>query len=269
MPAMPQPKSSLLADRVVIVSGIGPGLGRQAALALARAGAHVVMGSRTRSALESLAAEITDDRGSCAYAVCDTTADDDCARLVALAEARYGALDCVVANAFHKGAMTVTIEDADLDNWREVFEVNVLGSLRMAKAALPALRRRGGGSIVFVNSQIIRRPKATRGDYAATKAALLSAAQTLAREVGRDGIRVNTVVPGRMWGPPLMDFTRAAAAASGRSFDEHHQELIRDMALPYIASDEEVARVVVFLASDLAVGMTGQSVDVNAGETFH
>lgn len=263
------PPARPLENRVVLVSGIGPGLGRQAALAVARAGASVVVGSRTEPALKAVVDEISAFGGRAVYETCDITSVDDCRRIVAAAEHHFGGLDCVVANAFHKGAMTVTIEDADLDDWRTVFEVNVLGSLRVAQAALPALRRRGGGSIVLVNSQIVRRVKPGRGDYAATKAALLTAGQVLAKEVGRDNIRVNSVVPGRMWGEPLIEYSQGIADATDRTLDEVRAGLLGDMTLPFIPTDEQVARVIVFLASDLAEGMTGQSIDVNGGETFH
>jgi NAD(P)-dependent dehydrogenase (short-subunit alcohol dehydrogenase family) len=258
-----------LDGKVVLIAGIGPGLGRQLALATARAGAQVVFASRSAGALVELAEELAAEGASAAYQTCDITSLDDCQSLVSLAVERFGRLDCLVANAFHKGAMTVTIEDANLDDWREVFEVNVLGSLRMAQAALPALRASAPSSIVLVNSQIIRRVKVGRGDYAATKAALLTAGQILAKELGPDAIRVNSVVPGRMWGPPLQDYVERTAAAGGPSAEAQHAQMLRDMTLPYIATDENVAQVIVFLASDASIGMTGQSIDVNAGETFH
>jgi NAD(P)-dependent dehydrogenase (short-subunit alcohol dehydrogenase family) len=264
---LPLPRS--LENRVVLVSGIGPGLGRQLALASAQAGASVVVGSRTEAALKAVVDEIATFGGRAVYETCDTTSSEDCRRLVAAAEHHFGGLDCIVANAFHKGGMTVNIEDTDLDDWRAVFEVNVLGSLRMAQAALPALRRRGGGSIVLVNSQIVRRVKPGRGDYAATKAALLTAGQVLAKEVGRENIRVNSVVPGRMWGEPLIEYSQGIADATGRTLADVQTDLLGDMTLPFIPTDEQVARVIVFLASDMAAGITGQSIDVNGGETFH
>jgi NAD(P)-dependent dehydrogenase (short-subunit alcohol dehydrogenase family) len=161
------------------------------------------------------------------------------------------------------------VEDADFDEWKQAFEVNLWGSLRLAQAAIPAMRRRDGGSIVFVGSQIVRRVFAGRGSYASSKAALLTAAQVLAREVGPYDIRVNTVVPGRMWGAPLQSGIGRLAASRGMTVEEQYQRMLDDVSLPDLATDEECSRVVLFLLSDLSAALTGQSVDANAGETFH
>ncbi|MBO0730322.1 MAG: SDR family oxidoreductase, partial [Acidimicrobiaceae bacterium] len=166
-------------------------------------------------------------------------------------------------------AYGLTLEEADVDDWRDAFDVNVFGSLRMVKAAIPALKQSEHGSVVFVGSQIVRRVFSGRGPYAASKAALLTASHVLARELGPYGIRVNTVVPGRMWGPALQRYLERLAVERGTSPDLEQQRMVADVSLPRLSTDEESARVVVFLASDLAAGMTGQSVDVNAGETFH
>jgi len=131
-----------------------------------------------------------------AFQPCDITKEGDCEALVAAAEERFGGVDCVVNNAAST-ARGITLEDGAIDDWRPVFEVNFFGSLRLVKAAIPALKRSQGGSVVFVGSQIVRRVFAGRGPYASSKAALLTAAQVLARELGPYGIRVNTVVPGR------------------------------------------------------------------------
>jgi NAD(P)-dependent dehydrogenase (short-subunit alcohol dehydrogenase family) len=174
----------------------------------------------------------------------------------------------VVANAFAVGPLDEPIEQADLDGWNGVFAVTVAGSLKMARASLGALRRRGGGSIVFVGSQIVRRVRPGRAAYAASKAALLSAAQVLAREVGADGIRVNTVLPGAMDGPPLRAAFERRAAAAGTTPEAEYQSRAAPIAMGRIPTDAECAGPVLFLASDLSRAMTGQSVDVNGGEIF-
>jgi NAD(P)-dependent dehydrogenase (short-subunit alcohol dehydrogenase family) len=108
-----------------------------------------------------------------------------------------------------------------------------------------------------------------RGPYAASKAALLTAAQVLARELGPHGIRVNTVVPGRMWGEPLQRGLPTLAEERGMTVEQQLQRMRDDVSLPDLATDEECARAVVFLASAMSAAMTGQSIDTNAGETFH
>lgn len=260
---------ALLAGKVLVVSGVGPGLGAQIARDAAAAGAGVVLGARTAGFVEELAAELRAAGAAVAHRTCDVTSGPDCAALVAAAEEELGGVDSVVCNAFAQGrAYGLTLEEAEVDDWREAFDVNLFGSLRMVKAAIPALRRRGRGSVVLVGSQIVRRVFAGRGPYATSKAALLTAGHVLARELGPYDIRVNTVVPGRMWGPALRRHIERLGRERGTSFDRELERMVNDVSLPRLSTDEESARVVVFLASELAAGMTGQSVDVNAGETF-
>jgi NAD(P)-dependent dehydrogenase (short-subunit alcohol dehydrogenase family) len=262
-------RAPLLDGLVMVLAGAGPGLGAQIARDATAAGARMVLGARSADYLKELSTELTDAGAEVDFRTCDVTVDAECRGLVALAEERFGAVDCIVCNAFAQGrAYGLTLEEADVDGWREAFDVNVFGSLRLVKAAIPALKRSKQGSVVFVGSQIVRRVFAGRGPYAASKAALLTAAQVLARELGPYGIRVNTVVPGRMWGPPLRRYIERLAVERDTSFEQELDRMVNDVSLPRLSTDEESARVVVFLASALAAGMTGQSVDVNAGETF-
>jgi NAD(P)-dependent dehydrogenase (short-subunit alcohol dehydrogenase family) len=259
---------TLLQGKVVAVSGIGPGLGRQIALAAAAAGAAVVLGARTASYLDELASELEAKGGAVAAVTCDVTDTAACDHFVDVAMQRFGGLDCLVNNAFLHGPMDQPLESADLAEWRVVYDVNVFGTLQMVKAAIPPLKASGAGSVVMVNSQIVRRALPGRGAYATSKAALLTAAQVLARELGPFGIRVNSVVPGAMWGPPLRDHFERLAAQADTSVDEQYQRRSAPLALSRIPTDAECAGAVVFLASELSSAMTGQTVDVNGGETF-
>jgi NAD(P)-dependent dehydrogenase (short-subunit alcohol dehydrogenase family) len=259
----------LLDGKVMVISGVGAGLGRRIAENAGAAGAAVMLGARSVDYVAELASELKERGVTAAYRRCDVTDGSQCEELVAGAVDELGGVDGVVCNAAATGPFGVTLEDGDLDEWRQAFDVNLFGSLRLVQAAIPALKRRGGGSVVFIGSQIVRRVFAGRGPYASSKAALLTAAQVVARELGPYDIRVNTVVPGRMWGPSLQGSIGRLAASRGLTVEEQHQRMLDDVALPRMATDEECARAVIFLASDLAAGMTGQSVDVNAGETFH
>jgi NAD(P)-dependent dehydrogenase (short-subunit alcohol dehydrogenase family) len=268
-PTVTSVPKGLLDGRVLLLSGVGPGLGRHVAENACAAGAAVMMGARSADLGEHLAGELRARYGPiAAFHRADVTSDDDCVSLVSAAEELFGGVDCIVANA---AAMSrgMTIEDAEIDEWRAAFEVNLFGSLRLVKAAVPALKRREAGSVVFVGSQIVRRVFPGRGPYAASKAALLTAAQVLARELGPYNIRVNTVVPGRMWGEPLQRGLPLLAEERRITVDQQLERMLDDVSLPDLATDEECARAVVFLASDMSAAMTGQSIDTNAGETFH
>ena len=257
----------LLDGRVALVSGIGPGLGREVALALAREGADLVIGARTESRLAEVAKQVEGLGRRVAAVRTDVTRDDDCAR-AAEAARELGGLDVLVNNAYHEGVFA-SIEQSELADWRAPFETNVLGTLRLTRALLPLLRARGGGSVVMVNSMIVRRPLPTMAGYAASKGALLAATQTLARELGRDHIRVNSVHPGYIWGPALQGYFEAQARSRGVDPQIPYDEVAAEIALGRIPEPAEIADAIVFLASDLSRAITGQSLDVNGWHVFH
>jgi NAD(P)-dependent dehydrogenase (short-subunit alcohol dehydrogenase family) len=258
----------LLTDRVAIVSGIGPGMGRDIALAFAREGADLVLAARGADKLEAVAAEVR-ARGRRALCVpTDIATATDCRRLADAAHAELGRIDILVNNAF-KGGLEPPMADADVADWRKIFDVNVFGSLQLTQAVIPYMRRQGGGSVVFINSMSMRIIEPQFGGYAASKGALLIAAQTLAKELGRDRIRVNTVVPGYIWGAALQGYFTLLARQQGTTPDAVRAEIAARTALNHIPTSEEIADAVVFFASDLSRVITGQALDVNGGHFVH
>jgi NAD(P)-dependent dehydrogenase (short-subunit alcohol dehydrogenase family) len=257
----------LLEDRVAIVSGIGPGLGRDVALAFAREGARLVLAARTAARLEAVAKEV---EALGARALCvptDISRREDCERLVERARAECGRIDVLVNNAFHPGSFLGPAA-SDLARWRTPFEVNVLGTLGLTQAVIPTLREQGRGSIVMINSMVIREVLPNMVDYAASKAALMAATLGLARELGPAGIRVNAVVPGYIWGEALAGWFRHQARQRGVDPQVVYNEVAGEIALGRIPSSEEVAGAVVFFASDLSRAVTGQALDVNGGHVL-
>jgi NAD(P)-dependent dehydrogenase (short-subunit alcohol dehydrogenase family) len=258
----------LLKDRIAIVSGIGPGMGRDVSLAFARAGADLVLAARGADKLEAVAAEV---RAGGRRALCvstDIAKVDDCRRLADAAQAEFGRIDILVNNAF-KGGLEPPMADAEVGEWRKIFDVNVFGSLQLTQAVIPHMRRGGGGSIVFINSMSMRVIEPHFGGYAASKGALMIAAQTLAKELGKDRIRVNSVVPGYIWGPALQGYFKMLAQQQGTTPDAVYAEIASRTALNHIPTSEEIADAVVFFASDLSRVVTGQALDVNGGHFFH
>jgi NAD(P)-dependent dehydrogenase (short-subunit alcohol dehydrogenase family) len=258
----------LLKDKVAIVSGVGPGLGSEIARAFAREGAKVVLGARTASFLDEVASEVTAMGGEALAVPTDVTKPEQCDAIVAGAVEAFGRVDCLVNSAFRPDVFK-TFEDVDLDAWRKIFDVNVFGSLQLTKAVLPTMKANGGGSIVFINSMVVRKPLPLQGGYAASKGALMTAAQILAKELGQYKIRVNSVVPGWMLGPPVEMWLSWQSHSNGTSRDEEYDKLAAEIPLGFIPPDEDVANAVVFFASDLAAVITGQALDVNGGEVFH
>jgi NAD(P)-dependent dehydrogenase (short-subunit alcohol dehydrogenase family) len=260
--------SGLLAGRVVVVSGVGPGTGRSVALACAREGADVVLAARTVAAVEEVAAEVR-SRGRRALAVpTDVARVDDCRRLADAARAELGRIDVLVNNAF-RSAPYDAVERASMDDWRQIFDVNVFGSIQLSQAVIPHMRAQRGGSIVMINSMSVRVIEPRFGGYAASKGALMTAMQTMAKELGTDGIRVNAVVPGYIWGPALQRWFAQLATERGTTPEAIYAEIAARTALNHIPDSDEIADAVVFFASDLSRAITGQALDVNGGHYFH
>jgi NAD(P)-dependent dehydrogenase (short-subunit alcohol dehydrogenase family) len=257
-----------LKDKVAIVSGIGPGMGRDISLAFAKEGAKLALAARSKDKLEETLKEVQ-QLGADAIAVpTDISKTEDCARLVAETVKKFGRVDVLVNNAFHQGTYRM-IESADLEKWRQPFEVNVLGTLRLTQQVIPHMKKQGGGSIVMINSMVIRDVLPTMADYAASKAALMAATHGLARELGASKIRVNSVVPGYIWGPSLQWYFNDLAKKRGVTPQQVYDEVAGEGALHHIPTSEEIAPAVVFFASDASRVITGQSLDVNGGNVFH
>jgi NAD(P)-dependent dehydrogenase (short-subunit alcohol dehydrogenase family) len=257
----------LLEDKAVVVAGIGPGLGRAIAVRAAEEGAAVALVSRRRSSADQVLKQVNALNRQVIAVQGDLARPDDCARIAETVAARLGGIDVVVYNAFYGGA-EARVEDADLADWRPAMEINAFGAVQMVKAALGWLRERQG-SVVLINSRQIRRLGQPRGGYSMSKAALFMAGQVLAAELGPYGIRVNTVVSGWMWGPAVESYFSEASRVNGKSVEEQYREVAESFALRRMPLPEEVADAVVFLASARASAITGQSLDVNAGESFH
>ncbi|MFI0778055.1 SDR family oxidoreductase [Streptomyces sp. NPDC021212] len=256
----------MLSGRTVIVSGVGPGLGHRVVVACLREGANVALGARTGERLAETAKEADPDGTRTAHRATDIADEAQCEALAALALDRFGRIDAVVNVAAldsHFGGL----EDADFASWGRVVDVNLFGTLRMTRACLPALKRNGGAVVLIGTQSSVAAPTEVRqAAYAASKGALTSAMYSLARELGPHRIRVNTVQPGWMWGPPVRRYVQLAAHTEGLPEAEIGQRLAGRMALPDLATDGDVAEAAVFLASDRARAITGQSLLVNAGE---
>ncbi len=257
--------AGLLAGKTCVVSGVGPGLGRQAALLLARHGADLVLAARRRANLEEVASEVRALGTRAVVVPTDITDPEQCSRVMHEATDALGGVDVLVNNAFRFDVFQ-TFEDVDLGKWRKIMDTNLFGSLQMTRAALPAMRRRGGGSVVMVASMAARKPPELQGGYAISKGALLTATRVLAQELGPSGIRVNAVVPGWMLGPSVDIYVQMTSEGRGITREEVVAELAAPMPLGRVPSDAEVAGTVVFLASDLSSALTGQAVDANGGE---
>jgi NAD(P)-dependent dehydrogenase (short-subunit alcohol dehydrogenase family) len=254
----------LLEGKVAVVSGLGPGMGRDISLALATNGADVVMCARSEERMEAVAKEVRDLGREAIVVRCDITDNDDCANVARQAEEQLGHAEILVNNAFHQGDFSL-FENADLGAWRTTFDVYFFGSLQLTQALLPLLKASGDGRVIMINTQSVQSVEPLYGAYAASKGALATATQTLARELGKYGIRVNGIHPGYIWGSSVEWYLNHLAEQNGTTFDEEYAKIADQTCLGYITPSSEIAGSVVFFASELSKPVTGQALAVNSG----
>ncbi|WP_216914759.1 SDR family oxidoreductase [Nocardia noduli] len=257
----------LLRDKVVVVSGIGPGLGRSIALQCASAGADLVLAARTESRLTEVAKEVTELGRRAVVVPTDINDEAAVANLVETARDAFGRVDTVVNNAFAIPPIADLV-DVDLEQVRAGFETNVLAALRLTRSFVPALAE-SKGSVVMINSAVLRHSRLTFGPYKMAKSSLLALAQSLATELGPRGIRVNTVAPGYIWAGNLKWYFNYLAEQRGITAEEVYAETASTIDLRRLPEPDEIAEAVVFFASSMARAITGACLDVNCGEYHH
>jgi len=257
----------LLDEKVVLVSGVGPGLGQAIALRCAMAGADVVLAARTGSRLTEVAGKVAATGRRALVVPTDITDDAAAEALVRTAVDEFGHVDVLVNNAFAWPPMR-DLGSVELDDLRAAFETNVFAALRLTRLLTPALVE-ARGSVVMVNSAVLRHSRRTFGAYKMTKASLLALAQTLATELGPRGVRVNSVAPGYIWADQLRAYFDHLAGRRSVPAQQVYDEIAATIDLRRLPEPDEIADTIVFLASDLARAVTGQCLDVNGGEYHH
>jgi NAD(P)-dependent dehydrogenase (short-subunit alcohol dehydrogenase family) len=257
----------LLQDKVIVVAGVGPGLGRSIALQSARAGADVVLAARTASRLDEVAKEIA-ALGRRGLAIpTDITDEGATAHLAEAALDAFGHVDALASNALAMPPIA-DLADVSLAAIRTSLDANVVAALQLTRLFVPALAATGG-SVVMINSMVVRYSQRTMGPYKMAKAALLAMAQSLATELGPQGIRVNSVAPGHIWGDSLKWYFGYLAKKRGVDAQQIYDETAAAIDLGKLPEPDEIADAVVFLASGMARAITGQCLDVNCGEYHH
>lgn len=257
----------LLRDKVVLVSGIGPGLGQELALEAARQGAKVVMCARTASKLDDVEVLIRNEGLDNELLKLPTDISDrsQCAALVEAAIERFSRIDVLINSAYNPGEFG-PIAEANLQSWREAMDVNFFGTMGLTLEVVPHMKKQGGGSIVMINTMVTRKPMPTQGGYGASKAALANATSHLALELGPDNIRVNSAYMGWMWGPSVEGYFQMNAQAGGPSVEEQKAAVAANIPLRRIPDDADCAKAAVFLGSEYSRAITGAALDVNGGD---
>jgi NAD(P)-dependent dehydrogenase (short-subunit alcohol dehydrogenase family) len=256
--------AGLLEGKVVVISGVGPALGTTLARRCAEAGADLVLAARTVERLEDVAKQVTDLGRRAVSVGTDITDDGQVNNLIEETLKAYGKVDALINNAFRVPSMK-PLANTTFEHIRETIELTVLGALRLIQGFTPALVE-AKGSVVNVNSMVVRHSDPKQGAYKMAKSALLAMSQSLASELGPQGIRVNSVMPGYIWGGTLKGYFEHQAGKYGTTVDEIYKAAAINSDLKRLPTEEEVASAILFMASDLSSGITGQTLDVNCGE---
>ncbi|NTY59483.1 SDR family oxidoreductase [Mycolicibacterium sphagni] len=256
--------AGLLENKVVVISGVGPALGTTLARRCAEEGADLVLAARTVGRLDDVAKTVTDLGRRAVSVGTDITDERQVDNLVKQTLDAYGKVDVLINNAFKVPSMK-PFANTSFDHIRETVELTVLGALRLIQGFTPALVE-AKGSVVNVNSMVLRHSDPKQGAYKLAKAALLSMSQSLASELGPQGIRVNSVLPGYIWGGTLQGYFEHQASKYGTTVDEIYNAAAVNSDLKRLPTEDEVASAILFMASDLSNGITGQTLDVNCGE---
>jgi 3-oxoacyl-[acyl-carrier protein] reductase len=238
-----------LSGKTALITGASGGIGGAIARALHRQGAAVLLAGTRQAALEALAAELGERARIHAADLADPAAAD---ALVKDAEAALGKLDILVNNAgLTRDGLAVRMKDED---WQKVLDVDLTAGFRLARAALRGMMRRRFGRIIGISSVVGVVGNPGQANYAAAKAGMIGLSKALAAEVATRGITVNCVAPGMI-----------ASAMTDALTPEQKQRIAGAIPMGRLGSPEDVAASVVFLASDQAEYITGQTIHVNGG----
>jgi NAD(P)-dependent dehydrogenase (short-subunit alcohol dehydrogenase family) len=246
-----------MSNQVVLVTGALTGIGRATALAFARAGAHIVVSGRRDEAGQALAAELNALSGSAHYIRADVRHDDDVRSLIDQTVERFGRLDVAVNNAGTEGKPGPVTEQT-AESYAATFDTNVLGTVLSLKHEMRVMLAQGHGSIINLSSTMGHKGAPGASIYTASKHAVEGLTKAAALEGAAFGVRVNAVAPGPVETEMLNRFTGNADRKAG---------LVAGVPLKRAGAPEEIAKVIVFLASDQASFVTGQIVSVDGGKS--
>jgi NAD(P)-dependent dehydrogenase (short-subunit alcohol dehydrogenase family) len=250
-----------LAGKVAFITGGGTGIGRACAVAFAREGAGVALVGRRPAPLESAAEEIRAAGGSALSVPCDVTVRVEIERALAAAEQHFSGLTCIVNNA---GALlAASAENTSEADWERILAANLTSAFLVSRAALPALRRAGGGSIINMSSSssgLVSRKE--RVAYSASKAGVIGLTHAMALDHAEEGIRVNVICPAMVETEMVRDIYAAHPDRAGAL-----RARLATIPMGRFGRPEDVAHLAVYLASDESSWMTGAALPLDGGLT--
>ncbi len=253
-----------LKDKVAIVSASSKGLGKACAIGLAREGAKVVICARNLTELEKAKTEIEDNSNNDVLAIqADVTNYDDIKKLVNSTVEKFGTVHILVTNA--GGPPAGYFENFSDDDWENAFNLNFMSTVRLIREVLPFMKSQRWGRIINITSVTVKQPIDNLILSNSIRMSVLGLAKTLALQLAKYNILVNNVAPGYTLTDRVKFVLEQKAKDTGKTIEEVKSELAKDIPLGRLAEPEELANLVVFLASEKASYITGATIPVDGG----
>lgn len=256
-----------LSGNTAFVTGASQGIGAEIAISLAKCGANVSLAARS-DGIYNTKEQINDEDRSLAVKT-DVTDEENVKESIKQTVDVFGGLDILVNNAGIAGP-TAPVENIETEEWKQMTNVKVLGPFLCVKHAVTHLRNSNRGTIVNIASVGGKRPYPNRSPYAASNMAMIGMSRTWAHELGDDGITVNTICPGPVKGPRIERAIRAQAEEQGRPYEVvRNQEYFDELAVPEFVDAENIAKMIVHLASDAGRQITSQDLNIDSGISWY
>jgi 3-oxoacyl-[acyl-carrier protein] reductase len=253
-----------LQGKVALVAGASQGMGRATALGFAREGAKVSICARGEGPLNQAAEMIRRETGGEVLpVVADMSKPEDIRRFVSMTTEHFGRLDVVVANAGGP-PMGEFVKFTDED-WENAFRLSFMSAVRLAREAVPHMRKVGGGRVINITSYSVKEPIAGLVLSNAVRSGVIGMAKTVSRELAKDNILVNNVCPGRIDTERAQKLNKARAERLKRPVEEINREMAAEVPLGRYGTAEETADLIVFLGSERASYITGTTIQVDGG----
>jgi NAD(P)-dependent dehydrogenase (short-subunit alcohol dehydrogenase family) len=255
----------LLQGKVAIITGASKGIGRALSLCFSREGASVVCAARSTDLVRETAAMVAKAGGRAIAVTCDASKEDDVRRMIADGVKAFGKITTLVNNA-GDGGPTKPVEEYTMDDWLYTIHSCLTSSYVCTRFVVPEMVKAGGGSIVNISSGAGRRGLPYRIGYCSAKAGQVGMTYGMALELGPRGIRVNCVAPGAVEGDRIDRVIAGQAQVRGIGVDEMRKMMLERSPLRRMTTAADIAEASMFLSSDLANNISGQVLNVNAGE---